>query len=171
MNIKDKIGSVGTGILLDIGKDFIAAVYPELYPLLMEWWEERQSEDGWTDLERLTYLYAMVTRIKQKEIGPGWADSVIDFSLQAWLKSMSSDIDKILHAPPPLPESEPEPEPDEDPLSKVYGTLFTEKPVQYQPDGDGPPYLWWNKATNPAAIRYTITKSGVSYPNWERIDW
>ena len=159
--LKGNVTGAITPILLQTGKDFIAAVYPEILPLFNEWWEQRSTADGWTDKERLTYLYATVTRIKQKNIGPSWVDSGIDFALQSWLKHMAEDLDKIDPIPIPVPV---------DP-SAPLDVMLTERPM-------APPYnrdvhqAWTNLSKVPEAVRFIVLlKTQIGYPGWTRIDF
>lgn len=165
--IKGKLSGAVGPILIDIGKDFIAAVAPELYPLVLEWWNQRSTADGWTDKERLTYLYAMVNRIKQKEIGPSYVDSAIDWALQTLLKHIAEDLDKLEATPVDVPPVDVPPA--EHVEKPYYGQMTPEKPTVFDAATD---QLWWNQATNPVAIRYMILGNWqIGFPGWDRCDW
>jgi len=167
---KEKITAAATGVLLDIGKDIIAAFAPEVYPLFEEWWRERKTADGWSKAERLPYLYTMVSRVKAKQIGPSWFDHLGDFALQAILRELATDMDALdtpKPADPPPPATKPK---------DYWGQLLYSPPDAKQIADLGvdllAEQLWWNVASNPIAIRYTVMALGAAcYPGWQKVAW
>jgi hypothetical protein len=169
MNIKSNITGAATGVLIGVGKDALAAVAPELYPAFAEWIDQRKTPDGWTEIEYLTYADGAIGRVKAKVVGPGWADHVFDWGLQALQMMCRKRIDEILAITDP---TNPHPAPLPPATKPYYGKLFTERPdaATYDVDGD---LCWWNQATNPIAIVFTITdaRAVMAYRGWARTTW